>query len=193
MPVKTEPRLLQALRSAVRGLWSGVYTLNEFAVAMLDALDGGFYRAFKRGFGEFGISPDEWTPSEKAELYQMLADQALYVEAFGQWILENSKANGGKLRDVLARVDLWANRYNEAYNRARILAARDGHLMWVLGQAEHCSSCLKLAGKVKRGSVWLEAGIQPQSHLLECGGYRCQCSLVPTDLPATRGPLPRLP
>lgn len=62
----------------------------------------------------------------------------------------------------------------------------------------NCGSCSKLAGKVKRASQWRAAGLGPQSgpmHVLpnpalECGGYECKCSLMPTTEPMSKGRLP---
>lgn len=97
------------------------------------------------------------------------------------------------LRAASSRLPMWINRYNEVMNTAKLMAGENVKLMWVLGKTEHCSSCLKLAGKVKRKREWLAAGIQPQSRSLECGGFNCQCSLQPTSARASPGRLPGLP
>jgi hypothetical protein len=97
------------------------------------------------------------------------------------------------LRAASSRLPMWINRYTEVVNTAKIMAGADRKLKWVLGPTEHCSSCLKLAGKVKRGSVWIASGIQPQSRSLECGGFNCQCSLQPTTDRASAGRLPSIP
>ena len=57
----------------------------------------------------------------------------------------------------------------------------------------NCSSCMKLAGKVKRGSFWQASGIQPQHPGLRCGGWNCQCFLSPTTDRASAGRLPSIP
>jgi len=99
-----------------------------------------------------------------------------------------------RLGTAQARIPMWTNRYREVMNTAKTMAGADKKLIWVLGPTEEsCPSCLKLAGKVKRGSVWMASGIQPQSPALACGGFFCQCSLQPTDLPASPGRLPSIP
>lgn len=93
-----------------------------------------------------------------------------------------------------SRLPMWINRYREVRTQAQTMACSDQKLMWVLGPSEnHCPSCSKLAGKVKRGSVWRAAGIQPRIFDLACHGFNCLCELVPTNEPSSRGPLPRLP
>ena len=51
---------------------------------------------------------------------------------------------------------------------------------WVLGDAEHCSSCLAMSGQKHRLKEYVNKGITPKASVLECGGYLCACSLVKT-------------
>ncbi|MEA1998256.1 MAG: hypothetical protein U9N61_02870 [Euryarchaeota archaeon] len=191
--MKGKSRLGYNIRNAVRALWTGVWGLNEFYDQIIISLEKAVNEAFEEAFAEYGISMDELTPTEKSVMFQFMNEQYNHIEGFAQSIQENSKANGGLLGPHLTRAQMWENRYLEAKNRAMQLAAADKHLRWTLGNADHCSSCLKLAGKVKRGSVWLARDIRPQHPNLECGGFRCACTLVPTDQPASRGPLPSIP
>lgn len=181
------------IRGAVRGLWIGVYSAGEFFRQMVYALERGIFQAFKEGFAEFGISMDEMNTEDKGAMFNFLANQAVYIDGFAQSIIQNNKNHGGKMGPHMLRAEMWINRYKEARSLARVIAAKDRHLVWVLGNSEHCGSCTKLAGKVKRGSVWLEHDIRPQHPALECGGYKCKCDLIPTNEPASRGPLPRIP
>ncbi len=98
------------------------------------------------------------------------------------------------LRAASSRLPMWVNRYTEVVNTAKIMAGGDKKLKWVLGPTEeHCSSCSKLAGQVRRASVWLASGIQPQSRALSCQGYNCLCTLSPTSDASSRGRMPSLP
>lgn len=53
-------------------------------------------------------------------------------------------------------------------------------LMWELGEAEHCTTCLALEGQVHSVKDWMDSGFQPRCTIcgLECGGFRCQCQFV---------------
>ena len=56
----------------------------------------------------------------------------------------------------------------------KVMLDSDRNMRWTLGNADHCRSCLKLAGKVKRGSFWLLKGIlpaQPNAWYLDCRGW----------------------
>jgi len=178
---------------AVRGLWLDVYNEEQFFTDMVLVIERNIFQAFRDGFREFGVSMNDLTTADKGELFRFMSNQTKHIDGLADFVSDNSKANGGLLKSSLSRIQSWSNKYLEARNLARILAAGDTNLVWVLGKADHCGSCLKLEGKIKRGNIWLESGIQPQHQDLECGGWKCKCELLPTNDSATRGPIPRLP
>ena len=204
MPTKAGPSTGEAnyrrvLRAAVRGLWGGVIDYYGFYEVMFVAIDNAFYRAWYEGAAECGIKPEELTPDEQQELQQAIATERGFIGRFADTIEKNSKAEGGKLTPLLNRVDRWVIRYNDIRNRAKMMACGDQKLEWVLGISEHCDSCLKLAGKIKRASYWQENDVRPQHPtkllcMIGAGGVSvCQCALVPTDRHLSPGPLPSLP
>lgn len=143
-----------------------------------------------------GVRPDELTDVERRALQEQINSQITYIWNFADDIMAGSKANGGPLTLLLTRTELWAARYQQVRQMGRAAAGGDQKAMWNLGNTEHCGSCLKLAGKVKRYSQWNAAGVLPRqagATYLDCGGYNCQCDLSPTDAPMSKGPLPRLP
>lgn len=183
------------LRAAAYGLWSGRMDYYAAFDQMFGAIDRGIPQAWAEGAKECGIQPDEYSPEEQQALAQAIASEKNYVDEFLTWIEEHSQANGGKRDAIYSRLDIWVNRYRDIINRAKAMACADQKFMWVLGPTEHCKSCAKLAGRVKRGSFWQEHVMpqNPPNGQLECGGWKCQCGLEPTDAPVSRGPLPSLP
>lgn len=182
------------LRSAVRGLWSGAIVVAQFDENMRLAISRYLTEAFNAGAKECGIKPDELTIDEQQALADMLVAETTFVSGFATAIDEGSRANKGKLTPLFTRLEMWVNRYNDIKNQAKILTCKDVKLEWIYGDTVHCSTCLSLNGKVKRASQWQASGIQPQSppnDMLECGGWRCQCTLQQTDKPVSKGPLPR--
>lgn len=183
-----------AIRSAVRGLWVGALDFDQFFQALESAIRLGVPQAWYEGAKECGITPAELTPEERLAMQAAIWDEYNYIGGFASAIEAGSKGNGGKLGPLMTRAKLWVNRYKDITNRAKTMACGDQKLVWVLGKTEqHCSSCLKLTDKVKRASQWERAGIRPQHPDLECGGWRCDCSLEPTDAPMSMGPLPSIP
>jgi hypothetical protein len=183
----------------VRGLLLGHFDQFTFIDGMLSAMERGFERAWQEGASECGIGPDERTVEENDALNTMIFAQAAFLPGFAAEITATRsqllEAGSGLVFGgaLLSRATMWANRYNDVRNQAHTLACQDSKMEWVLGPTEHCSSCSRLAGKVKRGSAWARSGVRPQSRELECGGFNCQCRLQETNAPATPGPLPRLP
>jgi len=181
-----------AIRSAVRGLWNGSLNKMTFIDSMLATFTRRLQKAWHEGLAACGIAPGEMTTEEQVGLHDIIGEQMQHVYPFADDILRGNKASGGKLEPLLARAELWTARYQDAYTRARAMACGDRKAAWTLGDSEHCGSCLKLAGKVKRWSTW-NATILPMDRRLECGGFKCACSLRDTDEPLSRGRLPSIP
>jgi len=197
MIVDLQETLRDSLRSAVRALWTGNWTYNEFLVGMADAITHYFTVAWYEGAKECGVDKEDLSDDELAALEKEIVNVLEYAPGYGEDILDNSKENGGLLGPLMDRVEVWAARYDAVKIVAKSMACADKKFQWNLGPTEnHCSSCSKLDGKVKRMSYWADNGILPRQagvDYLECGGYRCQCTLDETDAPLTRGKLPSLP
>lgn len=184
------------LRAAIYGLWAGRIDFDQAFSQIYSAIDRGLTQGWYEGAKQCGIMPAELSPEERQALAIAIASEKNEVFGLLDDVEANSKANGGKRTALYQRLGPWVNRYRDVVNRAKLMACGDRKLKWVLGPTEHCSSCMKLSGKIKRTSTWNRLGVQPQAPpnpLLECGGWNCQCSLVPTNEPGSRGPLPRVP
>lgn len=186
----------RSVRSLVYGLWSGQLDRFTFIDSMVGTMDRSLRRAWFAGAAQCGIQPGELTVAEMDSMRELINSQFSYLVSFADDI-EVGRKGYGLLSAQYARADLWINRYNDAINKARMLACADGKLIWQMGATEkHCRTCNALDGKVKRTSVWTAAGVKPQNApnpLLECEGWNCACSLTPTDQAVTRGRLPSLP
>ncbi|RPJ24235.1 MAG: hypothetical protein EHM35_16535 [Planctomycetaceae bacterium] len=184
-------------RSIVRGMWSGALSYEQAFDAAMTNISRGLTQAWYEGAKEVGILPADLTPEERIALEQAKNSEMQYINGFLEHIEANSKANKGKLQPLFTRAEMWANRYNDVRNQAKLEANTDPKLEWQLnvvrGAVEHCSSCAKVAGKIKRASTWAHSPWKPQARGLECKGFLCACGLVPTDKPLTRGRLPSFP
>lgn len=199
----TAAQYRSALRAAVRGYATRVHDYDQFFGNMTVAIESNFRRAWYAGAKECGIAPAELSPEEKATLASAIVRERGFVDRLASYIEDNRTEDGTYPNDVRgkfqSRMERWVNRYNTLQNQAMQIACADQKLMWVLGIAEHCPSCLKLAGKIKRASYWKREDVRPQHpYKLECmisaGGVDvCQCRFEQTDLLLSPGPLPRLP
>ena len=192
-----EGSLRRELRSAVRGLWLGVIDEFDFFEGFSNSITKRLTQAWNEGAAQCGIRPDELTREELNARRRLIEGQIRFVDGYADGIIQGSKANGGLLRDVMGRVDMWVSQYNVARTTGNGMACADQKGMWVLDpEKENCGSCIRLNGKVKRNSFWIESGILPQvngASYLECRGFKCGCVIRPTKEPVSRGPLPSLP
>lgn len=183
-----------SLRTAARGLWAGRTTIEDFIEMMESSIRRGFNRAWNEGAKSCGILPGERTRAEQEKLDQLIAQQKGFIFGFGEWIEENSKAEKKLLRNVLARLQLWINRYEETKAIAQQMTCQDQKLEWIWDpRKEHCQTCRKLNGRVYRASIWQQIDIRPRDTRpgkLECRGFRCGCELAVTDKRVTPGRRP---
>lgn len=181
------------LRANARALWAGEWDEFDFYLQMLSTIRRGFTNAFYEGAASCGISPSELSREEAQRLESEIVSENVYIDGLADFISANSKALGGKLLAIYARVDLWVNGYNRIFGLAQTLACGDLKYRWVLGnRKEHCADCKKLNGRVYRGSVWAKYDIYPRHWALACRGVHCGCSLEKTDDPVTPGHPPAL-
>lgn len=185
-----------SLRAAIRGLWLGVLDPDQFWKAMSLAIKTHLRKAWLSGAKECGIAADELSQAEVLALQEAIDYEYIWIGGLANTIIENSKARGGKLTPLFTRIEIWIGRWEGVRSKALTMACADRKLKWVVGPTEHCRSCLALNGKVKRASWWNENGMLPRVHdapYLACHGFRCQCTLEPTDDPISKGRMPRLP
>ena len=136
------------------------------------------------------IEPD-WSqfPPEAAESLQAEIEQSILSSANlgGEIMAGKYEDRAGSLASRLA---LWATTALGVYALGQ-LWREDGEtrLVWRYGPTDHCSDCQTLNGQVHTIAEWnafyLRTGKRPQSHLLRCGGWACQCGTYETDEPVS--------
>lgn len=185
MPTKSSTDYGRRVRGLAYGLWKGEIELLQFVESMVDAIGRGYEQAWQEGAASVGVTPGERTPEEQEMLLLMEREDISHLMPYAQFILDQRE---GKRSSVLARAELWAARYTAVSNRAAVESKSNAKLVWYLGRTEkHCKDCLTYEGRVHRASAWLAVGAMPQSRNLECGGWLCDCRLVPTTAPALPG------
>ncbi len=188
----SESALRSGIRSAVRGLWSGVLSKSDFTSAMKSVINRQLQIAWLEGARECGIAADELSEDEVKARDTFIAEQDGFISEFGDAIKNSNKKSGTKLQSLFGHAELWVNRYADARNQAKTLACGDSKLLWTVGPTEHCRDCLNYNGRVYKASMWARHEIRPQSSRLACHGFRCRCSLQKTDKRLTKGVPPRM-
>lgn len=192
----SESSFIHDMESAARGLWRATSDMTMFLNRMFAIIETEYTRAWRAGMIDAGVNPRDMSEDEKTALGLHISSAQGKVYDLGLFIQEHSRANEYEFGSLEGRLDLWLTGYNTVYNDALTFASSDPNLVWVLGGTEqHCTSCNKLNGKVKRASVWDASMLQPSdppNFYLECGGWRCRCYFEVTSSVQSRGPLPTL-
>ena len=124
----------------------------------------------KAGGVEDGLSDDDLNA-----VAVLIAEQSGYVADF----LNGLYANGLSDDAVSAHANMWANKSLQAFfDAGRLSADGNGVYEWVLGEAEHCASCLAMSGQKHRLKEYAAKGVMPKSDKLQCHGFNCACLLV---------------
>jgi len=189
LAIKTEAFYNKTLRRLVRSYYNGYIEEFDFIGIFAALIEGQTRRAYIEGLRIAGFDISEMTSAMWAEMDAIRRSEENYVLDFAQAVLDAKEAETG-FEQFNGRIDVWTNRYPDVVNRGVLAGSkRTGVLLeWVIGETEHCDTCLSLDGTVAQPYQWDISGFRPQSppnEYLECGGWNCQCSLVPTDKPAT--------
>lgn len=182
---KTVDAMFRMIWRAVRELYNNQIGYDAFIDRMSDILPQQLRKAWNAGMRVNGLDPQrDMTPEWEAVYQEYVIGQFAWVDRLASDIVAARVAQSGT--DALrVRANMWANRYNECRDLASITtSASNTNYVWVLGEAEHCDTCLAIAGTVASAAQWemaREAGLFPKSPKLQCRGYNCKCRLERTD------------
>jgi hypothetical protein len=187
LELKTLEYYARTLKSLIRALYRNEISQFDFVTSMSNLVQEQLTRAWREGMRQNDLDPDtDMIDRWQQQLDTIILNEYMYVDQFAADIVAASMADDTPSHDnwgaLLSRADMWANRYNETVNKA-VLATKEQKLIWVYGDTEHCETCLRLNGIVAFASEWELSGVRPQNApnpYLDCGGWNCACSLVPT-------------
>jgi len=146
--------------------------------------------AFRNGLEEGGVPGGEMDDTER----EMLALEIKAERGYWTALSNDMYRNVLPLRDtdqfdaardaMLSRIELWVNKgLRRIHELGQLYAKLNGLQEWIYsGDKKHCESCDYAQGQVHRAREWLKI-ITPKSTQCICGGYRCGCTLSPTDKP----------
>jgi hypothetical protein len=134
------------------------------------------YRAYVQGLQDGGVM-DNPSEEDEAEIASIRSEQSSYVSNITRVLI-----SGDGVTDTQAagKPELWFNKTIIPFYQAGLASANSNGLYeWRYGFSEHCSDCLRLNGQRHRLKHWKGKGWLPQAKKLECGGFNCQCQLIP--------------
>ncbi len=178
-----------------------------FESGFVRSIDVQLTEAWNEGAADVGVMPEDMTETDHSILENVIDSETEFINGIAGDIA-TARDSGMKREDFDrqfgARVDLWANRYNETVNRARTYFGGRQRLKWNIGATEeHCPFCSALDGIVAYAEEWFNLNLQPQSPPNPaltgekngekgCEGWRCDCHLDPTDEKRTYGALKKI-
>jgi hypothetical protein len=196
--VKTYTQYRARLWGAMVRLYNGGKGAN-FDGSFARSIDQQLTQAWNDGADDMGVKPDEMSKEDMNILEGIINNENDFILRIGDEIRADADAGMAREdfeRKYQARLDLWANRFNETVNRAHIVFGGKQKLQWILGATEeHCKTCAALDGIVAWATEWDQSHFHPQmppNDLLECDGWRCDCKLEPTTARRTSRALDKL-
>jgi hypothetical protein len=181
--IKSAEFYARTLTHSTRSYYGGYMEYEDFTSILENLIVGQLRRAWFEGMAENGLSPEDMIPEWAAQLREAIQSEQDHVPDFALAI-ETARRSQSGVDPLLSRVQMWANRYNDVVNQAKIATAAVGEkLIWVYGDTDHCDTCASLNGTVAFAVEWDASAYHPQrppNAMLDCGGWRCQCMLVPT-------------
>lgn len=170
----TRAEFIALFKDLVNAVQSGDMNRRRAGVVMRGQLSRLGRKAYADGLEEGGI--DELSEDDQARLLVWVAEQSRFVTQF----LDNLAANGLTHAQVNQHAEMWAGKsLEEAHRLGQLAANANGLYVWSLGLADHCPSCLKMAGQVHRLGTYVRKGIVPKSPKLNCT-FGCKCKLIKT-------------
>ena len=202
---KTYDQFRARLWGAMVRLFNGGRDAN-FIGSFSRSIDQQLTLAWNEGADDMGVAPDEMSEEDRQILEGIINNENDFINGIGDEIANDAATMDREKFDSKygARVDLWANRWNETVNRAHIVFGGKQKLEWQLGATEnHCGFCEALNGIVAYATEWDQTRFQPQAPpnpLLTgeyngkpgCSGWHCDCGLTPTDKRRTARALDKL-
>ena len=184
--LKTEVMFLRQLKQYCRELFRGDLSQSAFLDDMMETIADQLHKAWREGAREVGVSGEE--ADADPMIFTIINGEYNQVDGLAIAIIEFAR-EGHTFEEYAARfnsrIELWARRYADVVNRAKAHFGRKIKLEWMLGATEeHCETCNRLNGLVAYAEEWQTARIFPQNppnSMLECGGWRCGCTLEITD------------
>lgn len=180
------------------GLYNEQISFSEFIIGMNNAIQTYWPQAWEGGMAKFGLSMEDISPEEQARLNQEMSKQFGFIGGLGDAVVAARNAEAGIASLIAQRVPLWENAWLSVFSIAAGMAAADKPAMWQLGSTkENCATCLFYEGMVYRMKTWVKwlepAGLMPRQangQNKECGGWLCDCDLVPTAQKPKKGKVP---
>jgi len=122
---------------------------------------------------------DEEISDEDIEQLQGMLPGVIPAATIAALLFLLEKSNMAVADSQLNHPRRWNSRLKYFENRGKIEGARpSAKFTWRYGDTIHCGDCRELHMVTKTAYEWQLDGRLPQSSILECKGFHCQCTLT---------------
>lgn len=166
-----ESRYRRDIRNFIGVLWQKQMSQDDFVDTMTQLISVAFDQAWKDGAAMCGVKPDEYSDEEKAALEKRVAQEASFLPAFAQAIVDVRDEEGLKVNVMWPRADGWALRYGQVKTMGQTMACADEKTKWVYGDTiRHClpGDAMVLTSDGERRID----GMSPGNYVLTRDGWR---------------------
>lgn len=189
---KSEGTYRSSLRAASVAYIEDTVSQVGFVALMDSTVRMHVREAIIEGAEDAGLLKGDFTEVEMMKIELTVREQQGYVMGVADYIAFEKRQEKIDFVAVFERLNLWVGQY-QRFRAIGLLFAKDGKLKWKEGDTVNkCYDCVNLDTRVYRASIWDKYNLAPRSHELECTGFNCKCSFVPTNDPVTRGRPPAL-
>ena len=194
--VKSYAYYRKTIMSAVRTFYADQITGKDFLDIMSGLINGQMMRAWGDGMKDNGLLPSDMTDTWQRIVDGIAESETSHLQEYANDVLD-ARLDGASIDPLLLRAEMWADRYNDVRNRARLETAPkvgpDGKptmFEWKYNPLkEHCPTCKALDGLIASVDEWRQSQYHPYADwdgnlpnkMLGCNGWRCGCNLMPTD------------
>jgi hypothetical protein len=193
---QTERAYRAGLLNNLLDAFGGKVDRQRFGISGRDEISQAFLNAYINGLAEGGVNlsdPSEIDEDERKDLdLEIKAERSFYTALANEVYKEVLPLKGtpefvAKRDAVLSRIDVWVQKGLNRIRNSGVLAAQGNQMLeWRLGKTEqHCNTCKTASGQIHRARTWKKAMLLPGQSNLECGGWRCDCELIPTSAKST--------
>ena len=139
--IYTNERYSNEIFQAARQYWKDG-SKGGFKTRMNGTIKFGLNAAFEQGASVVGVEPDEFNSEDKDYINSIIDEEKSHVSDLLDFIDKLANDPTARLSDADYRLNMWANRYPDVQDQAKVYFGKKTRLKWTLGDAEHCETCL---------------------------------------------------
>ena len=155
---------------------------NAMQRAMSDAFLSAYELAYTDGGGELPVESDamDWLAARQDTEFGYIKELFVTLKDMRAQYRAKEITTADVKAEIERRRDGYSATLDSIYVTGKMFAQQNKMVTWRYGETEHCDTCASLNGKRHKAKWFISRDYIPRKPgaNLDCGGYRCQCSLI---------------